>query len=378
MNSRFFVFLAIVATVLGLSAFYVGMRFIAWSTWAGAHRGIVWMALALVVGVQFLGPYLYRVVPDRTNRFFILHWIVYMTLGVLASVTLYTAFADVLTALLAPAGITGDAEPWIVGALLFGTIVIGGVQAISAPRVYQIEIPIANLAPAFDGYRLAQLSDVHLGPTLGRKFLERAVATVNTLVPDAVALTGDFVDGTVSRLREAVAPLADIRARDGIYFVPGNHEYYWGAPAWLDEFRRLGARTLLNEHVVVARGGAALVLAGVTDHSAGHMVAGHVCDPHKALRGAPADAPRVVLAHHPASFRAIADAGADLQLSGHTHGGQFFPFSLLVKLTHRYYKGLRRHGRLWIYVSRGAGYWGPPLRFGVPAEVTLIVLRVAQ
>jgi uncharacterized protein len=378
MSTRFLVFLSVVATVLGLSAYYVGDRFIAWSAWAGAHRGVVWMTLALVVGLQFLGPYLYRVVPDRTNRLFVVHWITYVTLGVLASVTLYTAFADALAVLVtafAPAADAANLEPWVVGGLLLGTITVGTVQAARGPRVYRVEIPIANLPPAFDGFRIVQLTDVHLGPTLGRRFLEKAVATVNALAPDVAALTGDFVDGSVAQLREATAPLAAIRARDGAFFVAGNHEYYWGAPAWIEEFRRLGARPLLNEHVVVNRGGEILVLAGVTDFSAGHMVAGHASDPAKALHGAPPDAARVVLAHHPASYKAIAAVGADLQLSGHTHGGQFFPFSVLVRLTHRYYKGLRRHGRLWIYVSRGAGYWGPPLRFAVPAEITLVVLR---
>jgi len=159
-----------------------------------------------------------------------------------------------------------------------------------------------------------------------------------------------------------------------VYFVTGNHEYYWNAPAWSAEMRRLGARVLDNEHVVLQRGAGHLVLAGVPDYSTRHLPEGQRSDPARALRGAPADAVKILLAHQPASYADAQAAGFDLQLSGHTHGGQYFPFSQLIRFFQRYYKGLNRHGGLWVYVNRGTGYWGPPLRAGVPAEITLLTL----
>lgn len=179
-------------------------------------------------------------------------------------------------------------------------------------------------------------------------------------------------------LSEHTAPLGSLRAPHGVYVVTGNHEYYAGAHAWIDELRRLGLRVLLNEHVAIERDGATLVLAGVTDFSAGHFDPAHRSDPIAALAGAPAEAAvRVLLAHQPRSAAAAAEAGFDLQLSGHTHGGQFLPWNLFVPMQQPYVAGLHRHRNMWVYVSRGTGYWGPPKRFGAPSEITRIRLRAA-
>jgi predicted MPP superfamily phosphohydrolase len=320
------------------------------------------------------------VVPDRYNRLFILHWASYTALGVFGCLVLYTAAADLFATAWSIALGSNRAlelESAAVGAMLLVTLVVGSAQVALGPRVYTVQIPLAELPAALDGFSIVQVTDLHLGPTVGRRFMERCVAMANALDADVVALTGDFVDGTVERLRDAIAPIAGLKARGGVFFVTGNHEYYWNAHAWIDEIRALGVRVLLNEHVVIRRGDAALVLAGITDQSAGPMLRGHAPDPQRALAGAPDGAAKVLLAHHPASHAAAQRAGFHLQISGHTHGGQFFPFSLLVRLANRYYKGLYRLGRLWLYVSRGTGYWGPPLRFGVPAEITLLRLRSA-
>ena len=172
-----------------------------------------------------------------------------------------------------------------------------------------------------------------------------------------------------------IAPLGDLRARDGVFFVTGNHEYFWDAAAWTAKFRALGAQVLNNEHALIRRGGAAIVVAGVTDYSTRHMGAPHGSDPAAALAGAPQDTAKILLAHQPASYAAASAAGFDLQLSGHTHSGQYFPFNLMIGYFQRYYRGLNRHSDMWIYVNRGTGYWGPPLRAGVPSEITLLVLR---
>jgi uncharacterized protein len=375
---RFLVFISIVAAILGLASFYVGSRFIASSPWAADHAGVVWLSLALFVVLQFLGPYLYRVFPDHLNRLFVLHWVIYTTLGVFTCLFLYVLAAQFFVVswnLLSGSNLAEPAGFTAALAMVLVTVVAGFVQAVGGPRVYDIDVAIAHLPTPFDGFRIVQISDLHLGPTIGRKYTQKVARIADKLHADLVALTGDFADGSVAVLGPALEPIAEIQARHGLVFVPGNHEYYWGAASWIAYMKQLGATVLLNEHVLIERSGSALVIAGVTDYSAGHMLADHASDPQKAIRGAPAGAVKILLAHHPESWRQAADAGFDLQLSGHTHGGQFFPFSLLVHLTHRYTKGLHRHGKLWIYVSRGTGYWGPPLRFGVPAEIARITLR---
>ncbi len=225
------------------------------------------------------------------------------------------------------------------------------------------------------GFSIAQISDVHVGPTIKRGFVEGVVRQVNALKADMIAVTGDLVDGSVQQLSAHTAPLAGLTARHGAYFVTGNHEYYSGERAWTAEIGRLGLRVLKNEHVVLKHDGASLVLAGVTDLSAHHFDPAQRSDPAAALRGAPVDAgARILLAHQPSSAMAAADAGFDVQISGHTHGGQFWPWNLFIHFFQPFSSGLHRLKNLWIYVSRGTGYWGPPNRFGVPSEITRIRL----
>jgi predicted MPP superfamily phosphohydrolase len=238
------------------------------------------------------------------------------------------------------------------------------------PRVVRVAVPIANLPPDLAGLRIVQLSDLHVGPTIRRRFVTAVVQTANALYPDLVAVTGDVADGYVKELRDHVAPLADLRAPLGTFFVTGNHEYYWDPLGWILELERLGISVLSNEHRLIERGEGRLLLAGVTDLSA-------ASDPRAAIAGAPQSHVRVLLAHQPRSAFAARDAGFDLQLSGHTHGGQYFPFNLLVRLFQPFVAGLHRLEAMWLYVSRGTGYWGPPLRVGAPSEITLIELVAA-
>ena len=250
----------------------------------------------------------------------------------------------------------------------------GLAEAIRRVEVTEVDVPIEGLPLELDGYRIAQISDVHIGPLLKRGFLEQVVATVNGLEADLVAVTGDLVDGTVEDLRTHVAPLGELRGRDGVYFCTGNHEYYWDAPAWIDHVGSLGLVPLINEHRLVEREGARLLVAGCTDYSAERILAEHRSDPSEALRGADAHDVSLLLAHQPKSIHAAAEAGYTLQLSGHTHAGQFFPVSLFVGLAHPFSEGLGKEKDTWIYVNRGTGWWGPPIRAGVPAEITLLRL----
>jgi len=251
---------------------------------------------------------------------------------------------------------------------------IGFLMARRVARVVEVRVPVEKLAAALEGFTIAQISDVHVGPTIRREFVERIVDRVNGLRADMVAITGDLVDGSVAQLSAHTAPLANLKSRHGTYVVTGNHEYYSGAQSWIGELERLGAHVLLNEHVVIDHDGAPITVAGVTDYSAHHFDESHRSDPALALRGAPGDAMKVLLAHQPRSAPSAAAAGYDLQLSGHTHGGQFWPWNLFVRFSQPFTAGLHKLGRMWIYISRGTGYWGPPMRFGIPSEITRIRL----
>jgi predicted MPP superfamily phosphohydrolase len=251
---------------------------------------------------------------------------------------------------------------------------IGYAMARGTAPVVDVKVPIADLPAALEGFTIAQISDIHVGPTIKRPFVDAIVDRVNGLRPDMVAITGDLVDGSVGELSRDTAPLARLASRHGTYFVTGNHEYYSGARAWIVELRRLGAHVLMNEHVVLDHDGASVTVAGITDYSAHHFDPAHRSDAKAALEGAPAASAKVLLAHQPRSAAGAADAGADLQLSGHTHGGQFWPWNLFVRLQQPFTAGLHRLGRMWVYINRGTGYWGPPNRFGIPSEITRIRL----
>jgi uncharacterized protein len=269
---------------------------------------------------------------------------------------------------------TGPSAQLTLFLSLFVTLA-GLIIARRRPGIVEIKIPVVDLPLALHGFSIAQISDVHVGPTIKRGFVEGIVQRTNELKADMIAVTGDLVDGSVQQLSTHTAPLAGLKARHGAYFVTGNHEYYSGERAWTEEIRRLGLRVLKNEHVVLKHDGASLVLAGVTDVSAHHFDPAQRSDPAAALRGAPSDAgAKVLLAHQPSSAVAAANAGFDVQISGHTHGGQFWPWNLFIHLFQPFSSGLHRLKNLWIYVSRGTGYWGPPNRFGVPSEITRIRL----
>lgn len=256
---------------------------------------------------------------------------------------------------------------------------VGFASARRRARVVSINVPLANLPAALQGFTIAQISDVHVGSQIKEDYVAAIVAAVNDLDADLIAVTGDLVDGSVQDLARHIAPLGRMRARYGAFVVTGNHEYYSGARAWTEEFRRLGLQVLLNEHVVVRHKGALLVVAGVTDYGAHHFDPAQRSDPTAALTGAPAEAAaKVLLAHQPRSAAAAASAGFDLQLSGHTHGGQFWPWNLFVRFQQPFTAGLHRLNHLWVYISRGTGYWGPPNRFGAPSEITLLRLVAAE
>ena len=357
---------------------------------------------ALVISAATIPmPFVSRRIAPNATLGNTLKWIGLISMGWFSSMFVLTVARDASLLLAWLASALGGVQvrwdallPWTalaVPAMATATSLIGFVNARRTASVKRVDIPIRGLPTALEGFTIAQLSDIHVGPTIKSAYIQRIVDAVNRLGADAIAITGDLVDGTVAELREHIAPLAGLRARHGTFVVTGNHEYYAGAHAWIVELRRLGLKVLLNEHVVLqtrnVRGAqndeelfeSQLVLAGVTDYTAGHFDAAHESDPHLALFDAPPLVhTRVLLAHQPRSAPLAAKAGYQLQLSGHTHGGQFFPWNLFVPMQQPFTAGLHRLHDMWVYVSRGTGYWGPPKRFGAPSEITLLTLVPAR
>ena len=360
------------ATVLALSAalhFYIGARLVpALPAPAGWLLAAWLLASAFLVPAGLLVRRLLHLPAATADR---LTWAGMLAMGLFSSLLVLTLLRDVLLLALAIAGgpELAQASGAAVPLLALGLTAIGFLNARLPARIKRVTIPLQGLPPALAGFRIAQISDIHVGPTIKAGYLQAIVDRVNTLDADVVAITGDLVDGSVRELQEHVAPLARLKARHGVYFVTGNHEYYSGVHGWVLELQRLGIRVLHNEHVVLRHCEASLVLAGVPDFSGHHFDPAHRSDPAAALAGAPADAPRVLLAHQPRSAEAAAQAGFDLQISGHTHGGQFLPWTFFVPLQQPFTAGLHQHGRLAVYVSRGTGYWGPPKRLGAPSEI---------
>ena len=344
---------------------------------AGNLAGIVFLvASCILMPAGLLARFMTRQpLADR------LAWVGMVTMGLFSSLLIATLLRDLSLAIvgfalpqLAPAWRANSA--WIAPLLALLVTSVGFANARRRARIKEVEIPAAGLPPSLDGFTIAQISDIHVGPTIKAGYLQAIVDAVNGLEADAVAITGDLVDGSVGDLRAHTAPLRHLQARHGTFFVTGNHEYYSGVHEWLEELSRLNVQVLLNEHRVLQHDGASLLIAGVTDYSAGSFDLAHRSDPLAALAAAPSDvAFKLLLAHQPRSAGAAAAAGFDLQLSGHTHGGQFWPWNHFVRFQQPYTYGLHRLSNLWVYISRGTGYWGPPKRFGAPSEITRITLR---
>jgi len=261
-------------------------------------------------------------------------------------------------------------------ALSVGSVCFAVLNARRAARVQKLEVKLESLPPEFEGYRIVQISDVHIGPGVGRSRVASIVEQCNALEADLLALTGDLADGPADELRTASEPLAGLVAQDGVVFVTGNHDYYSRVDPWCARARELGMKVLLNEHFDLQRGEARIRIGGVTDPSGGLFREGHAPELRRALGD---DAPdcSILLAHQPKCAREAAGLGYALQISGHTHGGQYFPFNLLIFLTMPFVAGLYRIKGMQLFVHRGTTWWGPPMRLGSPHEVVQLTLNRA-
>ncbi|MFT0547926.1 metallophosphoesterase [Allopusillimonas ginsengisoli] len=385
---RYFSFFLRIPVLLGLGHLYAGWRL---ASAASDHTEHVLILVAvLVMYLLVMAGFRMRRSVGRASGD-LMAWVGFIALGLFAWVFVLCLIRDIVLLLLiptvffAPAATALFFEPLYrasaiaVPVLATAAVLIGLYNARKVARVVDVNVPIINLPENLEGFTIVQLTDVHVGATIKRGYLERIVKAVNALQPHAIALTGDLIDGSVASLRNDTEPFSRLVAQHGVYVVTGNHEYYSGAQEWVDEFRRIGLTVLMNEHKVITHDTSLLIMAGVTDYGAGAFDRLQASDPKAALQGAPEHAAvRIVLAHQPRSANAAAQAGFDLQLSGHTHGGQFWPWKYFIPLQQPFTAGLHRQGAMQIYVSRGTGYWGPPLRLGAPSEITRIRLTRAQ
>lgn len=375
---------------------YTGFRLIGPSGLHQPYRALAWMALAVTVFIGPLTLFAGRITPkpswypDVAMAAFWAMGIMLLILPLLLTRDLGMLLGGITMKVrsLLGAGSGPAFDPArrqffmnVVNLILLGsTGVLSGVGYAVArkqpPKVVRLDIPIGDLPAAFDGLKISQITDLHIGASLIRRNQVQAIVeAVNAEKPDIIVLTGDLADGYVQELREDTAPLAGLRAPDGKYFITGNHDYYWDPAGWLSEVRNLGFTILTNEHRVLRRGESCLVIAGVPDFTAAYTMPKVISDPEAAARGGPSNTRKILLAHRPGSCYAAERAGFDLQISGHTHGGQFWPWTWLIHIVQPFSAGLYRFRKTRLYVSRGTGTWGPPTRLGNPSEIPLLTLR---
>lgn len=366
---RFAAFATVALSILGGAHVYIAARVITGLGLSGMAAKAGWVVAAALFASLFLA-FAARKMPLGVAR--ALHLVGYSWMGLFALSLFSVAAVDLVSALASPwthsAG-WGPLEVAAVAVLVVPSFVWGAIRALGKAKVEKVDVPIANLPAELEGYRIVQVSDLHIGDTMGRAWAQRMVDQVNALSPDAIAITGDVADGSAARIRDDVAPLGGLKAKDGVFFCTGNHEYFNGLGGWLGQMRRFGFQVLLNEHRVIHRGQARLVIAGATDHDGGGFVEGHESRPDLAFEGAPKGAPRILLAHQPRTAYQAGGLGVDLQLSGHTHGGQFFPWKYFVRLQQPVLAGMADIGGVRVYTHRGTGFWGPPVRLMAPPEI---------
>jgi predicted MPP superfamily phosphohydrolase len=379
------IFVLIFSAVIGVVHYYLWLRLIRspelGPTWQRAGTWTLVSAASLIPAGMLLIPALPRRAATAVSM------LVYGWFGVAVLLFFLLLASEVIrTAIHGVSAVTAGAlDPGrrtllsrgiaaVVGVLAVGLAGVGAASALGEVAVRSVRVRLSRLPKSMSGFRVVQLTDLHIGPMLGRDWLAGIVERVNAIDPDIVVITGDLVDGSVQDLRDHVAPLGDLKPKRGTYFVTGNHEYYSGADEWIAELERLGVRVLRNERVAIGEGADVFELAGVDDWSAGRFGNGHGPNLARALEGRDPSREVVLLAHQPKQIAEAAALGVGLQLSGHTHGGQIFPWHYLVGLDQPYVAGLSSHGATQIYVSRGAGYWGPPMRVGAPPEITLVEL----
>ncbi|MGR0480760.1 MAG: metallophosphoesterase [Candidatus Electronema sp. V4] len=380
-------FIAVAGVILAGAHYYLWRCLVKDTGLSGKARRAGTAALVILFFLPLLPRLLERHLPYAYT--FHISWLGYLWLGMLLLFFVFFLCADALKILALAARCLllrqcakPDPARWqqlsrltvAAGLLVVLTAAAFGVKkGAEPPAVHRVEIRLDKLPAAFKGFKIVQISDIHIGEMADAADLAETVAIVNRLQPDIVAITGDLVDGEAAQLRGELAPLEGLRAKEGVFFVTGNHEYYSGADDWLPEIKRLGVTVLANERREIRRGEDALVIAGVNDHKAGRF--GDPPDYERALGGIAPGRTVILLAHQPAAAKQAAAWQPDLVLSGHMHGGQIWPFKYFVLLQQPYIRGLYREGGTQLYVNQGTATWGPPMRVGTEKEITELILK---
>lgn len=382
------IFLTVIALIAGGSHYFIWTRLVRATSLEAPWRPLVTgllVAGALVMPVSLI---VHQIIDAPWSR--ALAFVGYVWMGLAFFLLIGLAAADLLHLGDRLFAALRSLEPNPQRRVFLARTLGGGVAAFTAvagtaamhsamaeAKLVDVVVRLKKLPKSMNGLTIVQISDLHVGPTIRSDVVDALVTRVNALQPDIIVLTGDLVDGSVDALGKEMSAFSKLKARHGVFFVTGNHEYYSGVDEWLTWWRQQGVTVLRNERVAVAIGGDVIDIAGVDDWQAGRFGHGHGHDMPKAMAGRDPERAVILLAHQPKSIEQAAEHGVDLQLSGHTHGGQLWPFSWLVGLQQPYIAGLAEHKGTWIYVSRGTGYWGPPMRLGAPSELTRIVLQAA-
>jgi predicted MPP superfamily phosphohydrolase len=377
--------LIIFFTLVSLVYFYLGISWVGALALRGGAELTSWLLLsAPFIAIIWLILIRWSRDEEKHSSFDeVIQWVAFFSMGWVSFTLALTAIRDVLALAFSlarhPEEFLHSAPSFVViFGVTMGLLVTGFISARFFLETTDTQVEIDNLAPALEDFKIAQISDLHIGTTIGPSFVRKVVDRVNALQPDAIVLTGDIVDGDVEMLKSSIALLGELKAPYGRYYITGNHEYYWSEKVPMpvvEEFKRLGFSTLINESEVIDKNGAKVIMAGVPDY----MSVQPKADAKAALeKNNLSGAVKILLAHQPSFAKEAAEAGYDLQLSGHTHGGQFFPWTLIIGWFHQFPRGLGRLGKMWVYVNRGTGYWGPPVRLGASAEISLIRLTARQ
>ncbi len=364
-----------------LSLFFVYTSYKSYQLWPTQPVLAVFFALIFFI-VMIIGTFAYRIRPNIYDEtwFRVVSWAGSLAMGLWASFVIISLPFDIFHAVTFVFGknfFTQEVSVRIFGFAILLSL-IGFLQVVRGPKIVEVSIAIPGLNQAFEGLKIAQISDLHVGTTIRKGYVEEVVRITNAALPDLIFLTGDIADAHPGSIAENLAPLAHLKSRYGSYFVTGNHEYFWDPQALTTKFRELKMNVLLNDHRIIKVGDRQLMIAGVTDPVGEHILPGHKPNASTALTTNEKIDLKILLSHRPDVYREAEGFGADLQFSGHTHAGQFFPFSLFIGLAHKYSRGLYRYGRMWVYVNPGTGYWGPANRLGVTAEVTLVTCRAGE
>ncbi len=341
--------------------------------------------------IMISAPFVYRSNPKvfEVVWFRVLAWSGSLAMGLWATFILISLPFDFVHAVVSTfdklvnvSRLTYEKQSFLYRGLSFSVLGLSGGMAglglwevLRGPRLRKVSVSVPQLNHGLEGLKLLQISDLHVGPTLRKGYVDEVVRRANEADADFIFVTGDLADAKASSIADHLEPLRHLRSRYGVFYVTGNHEYYWDVSGLMEKAKELGLTPLINENRVISIADAKVLIAGVTDPMGSDFLEGHAPDTKKAFQTTQTDIQfRILLAHRPDACEQAEGQGCDLQLSGHTHAGQFFPFTMLIGLFHKYSRGLYRHGRMWIYVNPGTGYWGPANRLGVAPEITLLSL----